>query len=87
MAPQGQGLTREFASGAVYAVLQLDGVPHMAGEVQTTELVPRPDGRFDVVYKASFPLPPRTQERITQVLTSHARVGEVRFEDFPVVRH
>lgn len=73
--------------GIVYAVLQLDDVLHRAGEVATTEVVERPDGMFDVIYKTTFPLPPRTQQRIAEVLTSHARIAEARFGDIPVQRH
>ena len=38
---QGQGLTRNFTRGVLYAVIQLDDVLHRAGEMLTTELVHR----------------------------------------------
>ncbi|POX98879.1 hypothetical protein C3469_19425 [Mycobacterium kansasii] len=87
MVSQGTDLTREFTSGAVYAIFQLDDVLHRAGEVYTTRLAERPDGKFDVYVKSSFALPQRTQERVVEVLTSLAQVGGVHFEDFPVERH
>jgi hypothetical protein len=78
--------SQDYLSGIVYAIMQLDSPPS-GGEVMTTRLIEREDGKFDVAYKTTFPLPPRTQEKIAEVMKTLAGIGEVKFEDFPITRH
>jgi hypothetical protein len=66
---------RDFVLGVVYAAIELDDVLNREnGMFGDCEIVRRPDGKANVIYRATFPLPTRTQEarrprrpRVTQL--------------------
>jgi hypothetical protein len=78
---------RDFVLGVVYAAIELDDVLNREnGMFGDCEIVRRPDGKANVIYRATFPLPTRTQEQIARVLKTHAQVVDVIFGDIPIQR-